>query len=183
MVAASRSRSHAVSLVDLAFLCLRLGFLSFGGGLATLSEMQHEIVDVHGAMTNADFAYAFGLGQATPGPGILYLVPLGVRIAGPIGAVVAILSFVLPPLVLAGILVRTWDRFAESRWAATVNQTLAPMSVGLIAAGLRTVATPLLGDPVAFAGVAVALVAIIRFKVRPPFVVIGAGIAWMVAAP
>jgi chromate transporter len=170
-----------MSLLDLALLCLRVGLLSFGGGIATLSEMQHSVVDVHGAMTSADFAYAFGLGQATPGPGVLYLVPLGIKIAGPVGGLVALVAFVLPPLVLVGFLVHTWDRFAGSPWAVAANRTLAPMSVGLIAAGLRTVAAPLVGDPLAIVGVVVATVAILRFRVTPAAVVVTAGIVWMLS--
>jgi chromate transporter len=169
-----------VNLIDLALLCLRVGLLSFGGGIATLSEMQHAVVDVHGAMTSADFAYAFGLGQATPGPGVLYLVPLGIRIAGPAGGIVALVSFVLPPLILVGLLVHTWDRFADSPWAIAANRTLAPMSVGLIAAGLRTVAAPLVGDPLAILGIVVATVVILRFRISPAAVVVSAGLLWMV---
>jgi chromate transporter len=171
-----------MSLLDLAILCLRLGFLSFGGGIATLAEMQHVVVDVHGAMTQEEFAYAFGLGQATPGPGILYLIPLGIKIAGPPGALVAIVSFVIPPLALVGVLIRTWDRFAASPWAVTVNKALAPMSVGLMAAGLRTVATPLLGDVVGMIGVLVAMAVMFALRVSPPLVVVLAGALWMLGS-
>lgn len=168
-----------MSLLDLALLCLRLGLVSFGGGISTLTEMQYVVVDVHGAMTRQDFAYAFGLGQATPGPGILYLIPLGMKIAGPIGGVVAIVSFVLPPMLLVGILVRTWNRYSDSPWIAAVNKTLAPMGVGLIAASLKTVAAPLYGDTVALTGVAIATLAILRFRIAPPVIVLLGGIIWM----
>jgi chromate transporter len=171
-----------VTLLDLALLCLRLGFLSFGGGVATLAEMQHVVVDVHGAMTAADFGHAFGLGQATPGPGVLYLVPLGVMVSGPAGGAVALVAFVLPPLVLAAIVVRVWDRFADSPWTVAANRTLAPLSIGLIAGGLRTIAAPLVGDPLALVGVLVALVALLRLRLSPPIVVVSAGIVWLLAS-
>jgi chromate transporter len=171
-----------MSLLDLGLLCLRLGFLSFGGGVSTLAEMQHVVVDVHGAMTQQEFAYAFGLGQATPGPGILYLVPLGMKIGGPAGAFVATTCFVLPPLLLLGILIRAWQQMAGSRWAASANRTLAPMSLGLMAAALRTVAAPIVGDPPAIAGVVVATIVIFVLRVSPPLVVLLTGVVWMLGS-
>src|SRR5256885_11949094 len=48
----------------------------------TLFRSQHDLVDVAHVMSASDFGTAFSLGQATPGPGILFLIPLGYRVAG-----------------------------------------------------------------------------------------------------
>jgi chromate transporter len=59
----------------------RLGLLSWGGGQVVLTEMQRETV-AHGWLTEAQFLEAYAIGQMTPGPGALYIVPMGYQAAG-----------------------------------------------------------------------------------------------------
>ena len=164
-----------MSLPDLALLMLRLGALSFGGGLAVLAEMKREIVDVRGVMSAADFAHTYALGQLTPGPGMLYLIPLGFRAAGAAGAVVAVIGFLAPPVVLQLLLAGQWARLRKNRWIRAANRGFVPISLGLVGAGLLTLATPLLGEPIAIVGVVIAAIAATRIRVSPTVIVLGAG--------
>lgn len=165
-----------MSLIDLALLNVRLGLLSFGGGLGVLAEMQREMVNVYGVMEARDFATAFALGQATPGPGILFLIPIGFRAAGPLGAVVAVVSFLLPPLLLQLAVARQWARMSRNRWIRALNRALLPVSIGLVGASLCVIAAPLVGDGRAVAGVAVGAAAAIALRASPAVVVLGAGL-------
>jgi chromate transporter len=165
-----------VTLVDLAILMLRLGALSFGGGVTVLPEMQRELVSVRGAMTANDFGTAYALGQATPGPGTLYLIPIGFRVAGVYGALVAVIAFIAPPIVLQVLVAGHWDRLSRNRWIQAVDKTIVPISIGLIGASVLVLGRPLLPEPASIAGLAIAALAVLRLGVSPTLVVLATGV-------
>jgi len=113
-----------VSLIDLALLFLRVGAVSFGGGSSVLAELQHDLVDQRAALTQQQFLTAYALGQATPGPGILFLVPMGFYAAGAPGAIVALVAFMVPPLFLQVIVASQWERLSRSPWIRALDRTL-----------------------------------------------------------
>jgi chromate transporter len=164
-----------MELTDLALLMARLGALSFGGGLAVLAEMQRELVDVHGAMTARDFASAYALGQASPGPGILFVIPVGYFAAGWAGAIVATTAFLAPPLTIQMLAARHWATLSRKRWIRTFDHALLPISVGLTGAGLFAISRPLLGEPLSVAGIGLSTVLLLVFRVSPTIIVLGAG--------
>lgn len=172
-----------MSLTDVALLFARLGALSFGGGLSILAELQRELVDTRGVLTQQQFATAFALGQATPGPGVIYMVPIGYGIAGVPGAVVALAAFLTLPLLLQLLVAGQWERLVRSAWMRAVNRALVPISIGLVGASLHSLGTPLLGDPLDVAGLLAAAVAMLRFGVSPPVVVLGAGALGLLGLP
>ncbi len=165
-----------MSLLEIVLLFLRMGSLSFGGGLTILAELQHELVDERGVMSERDFATAFALGQGTPGPGVLYLIPLGFKIAGVPGALAALVSFLVPPLVFQLVIAQQWERLTRSGWVRAVNRTLVPLSLGLVGASLHTLGTPLLTDAANVLALVLAATAALTFRVSPPVIVLGAGI-------
>jgi chromate transporter len=165
-----------VSLIDVALLFLRVGAVSFGGGGSVLAELQHELVDQRAALTQRQFLTAYALGQATPGPGILFLVPMGFYAAGAPGAAVALVAFLVPPLLLQVVVASQWERLSRSPWIRALDRTLIPISVGLIAASLHALGVPLLGDPRALVGLIVAAFIAVTFRPNPAFIVLGAGV-------
>lgn len=166
-----------MSLLEVALLFVRMGAMSFGGGYAILAELQRELVDHRALMTASEFAIAFALGQATPGPAILYLIPLGHRVAGPAGAAVALVSFLLPPLLLQLVIASQWGRLSRTAWFRALTRSLVPLSLGLIASSLYTLAGPLTAQPASAVGLVVAAAVAVRFRVTPAVIVIGAGVA------
>jgi chromate transporter len=165
-----------VSLFDMALLFLRVGAVSFGGGTSVLAELQHELVDQHAALTQRQFLTAYALGQATPGPGILFLVPMGFYAAGAPGAVVALVAFLIPPLFLQVIVASQWERLSHSPWIRALDRTLLAVSVGLIGASLHALGVPLLADPRTVIAVIVAALIALILRPTPAFIVLGAGL-------
>ena len=165
-----------MSLVDIALLFLRVGAVSFGGGTSVLAELQRELVDQRAAVSQQQFFTAYALGQATPGPGILFLVPLGFYAAGAPGAVVALVAFLAPPLLLQVVVTRQWERLSRSASIRALDRTLIPISVGLIGASLYALGAPLLHDPRAVIGIIVSAVVVVLVRPNPALVVLGAGL-------
>ncbi len=165
-----------MSLFDLALLFLRVGAVSFGGGTSVLAELQHDLVDQHAAMTQQQFLTAYALGQATPGPGILFLVPMGFYAAGAPGAAVALVAFLIPPLFFQVIVASQWERLSHSPWIRALDRSLVAVSVGLIAASLHALGVQILGDPRALIGLVVAALIALLFRPTPAIIVLGAGL-------
>lgn len=165
-----------MTLIDVALLFLRVGAVSFGGGASVLADLEHELVDQRAAMSEQQFLNAYAIGQATPGPGILFLVPLGFYAAGAPGAVVALVAFLVPPLLLQIVVASQWERLSRSPWIRALDRTLVPLSVGLIGASLYSLGTPLLPLPTHVVGLVVAMLASTMLRLSPFVIVVGAGV-------
>jgi len=79
------------------------------GGLGSLPLLRQDLVVPHIA-TEAQIVEALAIGRLSTGPNGLYVVSLGYQLAGVIGAVVATVAALLPPLVMlpATALARRW---------------------------------------------------------------------------
>jgi chromate transporter len=124
---------------------LRLGLLAWGGGQVILAEMQREVVG-HGWLTDAQFLEAYAIGQMSPGPGTLYVVPIGYQAAGIPGAIAAVLGFFLPTITIGLTLIMIWRRVRQSRWPAAIRDALMPVAVGLVLASVYAIARSSLTD-------------------------------------
>lgn len=121
------------------FWQLVLGFgaislVSVGGGIAVLPEMHRLVVDVHGWMSDADFARRFALAQAAPGPNVLVVGLFGWHVGGIAGMLTAVLAMTLPTSFMAFGFSRLRARLAGRAWLRVMERGLVPIAVGLIAA-------------------------------------------------
>ena len=99
--------------LQLFFSFLKIGLFGFGGGLAVLSLIQHE-VESHRWMTQEEFVDIVAVSQVTPGPiGINCATYVGYKLAGLLGATVATFGMVLPSFVVIFIVSKFLDNFLE----------------------------------------------------------------------
>ena len=87
-----RGAAAAVSVAGfgaIAWVALKVGALSYGGGFVIIPLMQHDAVSTYHWMTNAQFLNAVALGQVTPGPVVLTVAAVGYAAAGLAGALLA----------------------------------------------------------------------------------------------
>ena len=73
----------------LAWVALKVGALSYGGGFVIIPLMQRDAVDVYHWMTDAQFLNAVALGQVTPGPVVQTVAVVGYAAAGVGGGLLA----------------------------------------------------------------------------------------------
>ncbi|HVB45510.1 MAG TPA: chromate transporter [Streptosporangiaceae bacterium] len=123
----------AGGLLALAWVALKVGALSYGGGFVIVPLMQHDAVRTYHWMTGAQFLSAVALGQVTPGPVVQTVAVVGFAAAGVAGGVLAALIAFAPSFafVLAGA-----SRFAALRRNARVQAFLTgagPAAIGAIA--------------------------------------------------
>ena len=77
------------TLADLVLILAPLSLVSIGGANTILPEVHRQVVNVHGWMTDADFADLFALARAAQGPNVLLYGLVGWKVAGVVGALVA----------------------------------------------------------------------------------------------
>ena len=79
----------AGGLGALAWVALKVGALSYGGGFVIVPLMQHDAVHNYHWMTNGQFLNAVALGQVTPGPVVQTVAVVGDAAAGIGGGLLA----------------------------------------------------------------------------------------------
>ena len=126
---------------------LKIGLFGFGGGLAILSLIQHE-VESHGWMTQEEFVDIVAVSQVTPGPiGINCATYVGYTATDSVwGSVLATLAIVLPSLVIMLLICKAYfyinARFQHNIYFTRTMRTLRLSVLGLIAAAALALMTP-----------------------------------------
>ena len=126
---------------------LKIGLFGFGGGLAILSLIQHE-VESHGWMTSEQFVDIVAVSQVTPGPiGINCATYVGFTATNSVwGSVIATSAIVLPSLVIMLLLCKLYfvlnARFQRSIYFQQTMRMLRFSVLGLIAAAALCLMTP-----------------------------------------
>lgn len=163
-------------LVDLAAVFAPLSLTAFGGGMAVISEIRNQTVDVHSWVSSAQFLALFAIARGAPGPGSMMLATMiGWQVMGPWGAVVATMAMFLPSTVFSIGVAVAWKKYRERRFVKRLERALLPIGAGLLIAGLVSL---LRLTSVSWALLAIAVVSSIICILRPaihPMGIIAAG--------
>jgi chromate transporter len=168
-----------MTFLTLFWSFLKIGIFGFGGGYAILALIEHEVVDIHGWMTTAEFTDIVAISQATPGPiAINCATYVGYTATDSIlGSAIATFAVCLPSLILASLAARFIYKFRDNKYVSAAFNGLRPAVVGLIlAAGISLINQDNFTDYISviiFAVVALAT----YFKANPIILLVLSGIA------
>jgi chromate transporter len=117
----------------LAWVAIKVGALSYGGGFVIVPLMQHDAVSTYHWMTGAQFLNAVALGQITPGPVVQTVAVVGYAAAGVGGGLLAALIAFAPSFafVLAGG--PRFDQIRANRAIGSFLTGAGPAVIGAIA--------------------------------------------------
>ena len=101
-------------LFEIASVFFRVDLFAFGGGLAALPVMYHDVVTVRGWVTPQAFLDGTAIGQITPGPIVITATFLGYLVAGFPGALVATLAIFTPSFLVVVGTIPYFDRIRGS---------------------------------------------------------------------
>src|SRR5213075_1718635 len=132
--AGGRMNQPANPIATLVWTFALMSFFAVGGASSAIPEMHRVAVDVHGWMTDKQFADAFAISQLSPGPNVLIVTLIGYSVAGIIGALAATLAMCGPTAILAWYVSGLLKRASSSGWPAIIQAALVPLSIGLMAA-------------------------------------------------
>ena len=125
---------------------LMLSLLAVGGAMTTAPDMQRFVVEERGWLSDPQFAASVALGQAAPGPNVIFVAVLGYNVAGLAGVVATLAGTLLPSSLLT---------LRATRWAASHRQApallaftagLAPITLGLLLATAIVLLLPAAND-------------------------------------
>ena len=150
-----------------------LSLLTVGGGMAAFPEMKILTVDVHKWLTFPQLIHMYSVGQMAPGPNMMMIVSIGSWAGGLVGAIAVAVAFFGPTAALAFLVARLWKRLERWPWRTSIQQGLAPVSIGLLLAGCFTMAKgAIFGVETAAIAVGVLLI-LLEYKVNPALLVLG----------
>lgn len=126
-----------VSLLDIFVLFLRLGLMSFGGGLS--AWIYREVVDRRRWLSEDEFLAGLTLAQILPGPNVVNVaIYIGQRLCGAVGSIAAALALLVPPMIVAVGLLVLFHTLGEHAWLHNSLEGIAAGAVGLtFSTGIR----------------------------------------------
>ena len=153
-----------------------LSLLTVGGGMAAFPEMKTLTVDVHEWLTFPQLVHLYSVGQLAPGPNMMMIVPIGDWAGGPLGSILVLVAFFGPTALLAFAVGRCWIKLETWPWRTSIQQGLAPVSIGLLLAGCFTMAKGAIFGLETAAIAAGVLLILLQTKFNPALLVLGAAV-------
>jgi chromate transporter len=162
------------ALAELARTFAMLSLVSIGGINVLLPEIQRQVVDVHGWMTDAAFAHTFAIASAAPGPNVIVVSLIGWQVAGLPGLLVATIAIMTPSCLLAFVVARALGRWSGNKAVAILRDALVPVGLGLMLASGVSMMRNVDRDTVTVA-ISLATAAFVVFSRRNPLWALGVG--------
>jgi chromate transporter len=125
-------RAAAATLPQLAGIFLKIGALTFGGGLAMLALVQEQVVNQMQWLSSREFVDGLALGQLTPGPTLMIAAYVGYKTAGVAGAALSALAMFLPAFVMMLCLLPVLERFRHLRWIKPAMSGVSAAVIGCL---------------------------------------------------
>ena len=160
--------------LQIAWLLLKTGALSFGGAYASLIFLQGGAVDQYHWLTAGQLLDGVALSVATPGPFMLFGTFVGYVAGGVTGAAIATFFIFLPSFVFVLLGARYVEKVRHNRMVQAALAGVSAAVVGVIlVVSLELVPEALVGIPSAIVAVA-AFLMIVWLKVDVALVAVGA---------
>ena len=164
-----------LSLPALALAFLKIGAIGFGGGMAIIALMEHELVRKRRVIEADEFLHGVGLGQILGPFAVNTALFTGYRLYGTLGGLIAACAFMAPSLVL--VLILSWLYFSYHAIPALQGAVagLGPVVIALILSAAWSIGRKAFQSWIAALLCAAATVAGL-YKVNPVYVLVAAGI-------
>jgi chromate transporter len=117
----------------LAWVALKVGALSYGGGFVIIPLMQYDAVTTYHWLSGAQFLNAVALGQITPGPVVQTVAVVGYAAGGIGGGLLAALIAFAPSFIFVLAGAPHFDRIRADRSVEAFLTGAGPAVIGAIA--------------------------------------------------
>ena len=164
------------SILDVGAFFLKVGALTFGGGLSMLAFVQDQVVNQFHWLSPQEFVDGLALGQLTPGPILMVAAYVGFKISGLAGAVVAAAAIFLSSFLLMLTLLPVFDRVRKLRWMKATMRGVGPAVIGVLTVSLVELAPHAVHDAFGI-GIFVAAVSVaMAWRIGPFKLMLGGGL-------
>ncbi|MGG5252599.1 chromate transporter [Neobacillus sp. SM06] len=122
--------------LHLFYAFFKVGMLGYGGGPSSIPLVHKEVVDHYKWMDDDEFSDVLALANTLPGPIATKLGGyIGYRVGGIFGMVNAILSTIIPTILLMIVLLKSITTFKHLQWVSGMTKAVVPV-VGVMLAVL-----------------------------------------------
>ena len=143
---------------------LKVGAVTFGGGLSILAFVQDQVVNQFHWITPQEFLDGLAIGQLTPGPIIMVAAYVGYKVAGVSGAAVAAAAIFLPSFALMLSIVPVLDTVRRLAWIKAAMKGISPAVIATIAVTIVQLAPHAAPDAFTAAVLALTACAMLAWK-------------------
>jgi len=168
-------------LWDLGVFFLKVGAVTFGGGMTIIAFVQEQIVNHLHWITAQEFLECLTLSQLTPGPIIMVAAYVGYKVAGTAGATVAAVAIFLPSFALMLSILPFLERVRRLTWVKAAMQGITPAVVGAIAVSVVQLTPHAISDIPTAAALILTVAALLVRQVPALSLVLTGGILGIVA--
>ena len=175
-VVAAPGDPPAATLLQVGAFLLKVGALTFGGGLTMIAFMQEQVVSQFHWLTPQEFIDGLALGQFTPGPILMVAAYVGYKVAGVAGAVIGGAAAFLPSFVMMLVILPALDRIRKLMWTRAALRGIAPAVIGVLAVSLIRLAPYAVPDVLALATLTATVLVLMVWRVATFKVMLGGAI-------
>ena len=173
--------SSQPDLWHLALFFLKVGAVTFGGGMTIIAFVQDQLVNQLHWITAQEFLECLTLSQFTPGPVIMVAAYVGYKVAGLAGATVAAVSIFLPSFVLMLSILPLLERVRRLTWVKASMKGISPAVVGAIAMSVIKLVPHAVSDTFTGAMLIVTVLLLAAWRLPVLSMVVGGGVIGTVA--
>jgi chromate transporter len=119
-------------LASVAWVAIKVGLLSYGGGFVIIPLMQNDAVNHYHWLTGGQFLNAVALGQITPGPVVQTVAVVGYAAAGLGGGLLAAVVAFTPSFLFVLFGARRFDQLRANPSARAFLDGAGPAAIGAI---------------------------------------------------
>jgi chromate transporter len=151
-------------LWDVGAFFLKVGAVTFGGGISILAFVQDQVVNQFQWITPTEFLDGLAIGQITPGPVIMVAAYVGYKVAGIAGAAVATFAIFLPSFILMLSILPVLERVRHLGWIKAAMRGISPAVIGTIAVAIFQLAPHAAPDAFTAAVLALTVLALLAWR-------------------
>lgn len=164
------------TLFKLAWVFLKIGTVSFGGGIVIIPMIEVDVVARHGWLTSQEFLDAITLSQVTPGPVVISATFIGYKAAGVLGALVATASVILPSFLMVCLATKAIKRFQNNKILANFFKGARIAVIAMVFEAGISIGRGSLTDVKMWVIAGLSILFLFRYKVNPIWVLFAAGV-------
>jgi chromate transporter len=153
------------NLWEVGVFFLKVGALTFGGGLSMLAFIEEQVVNHFGWLTPQEFVDGLALGQLTPGPILMLAAFIGFKLFGIVGAMVAAGAIFLPSFLMILSILPLLRQMKDLQWLKAFMRGVAPAVIGALAVSLVQLAPHAAPDVFTWCLLALTIALMLFYKV------------------
>lgn len=124
------------TLLAIVTILAPLSVASIGGAMGIYAPLEYQTVQVQKWVTPREFLDLLAVTRFLPGPSSILGAVIAWKVAGLLGAFVAMLALYVPSSTICYFMARAWTQGEGKPWHTAMKRGLTPIAAGLILSGM-----------------------------------------------